>query len=294
MLEKLQKASRTVRKRRLRMGEPEQVIIEVKKGCPVCYGAGVVPKEGNMPPPSIALPTIAIAGGGVGGLALALALQIRGWTSENCIVYERDTGPTVRRAGYALTMQQGSNALRHLGADQALRQAGISSFSHWVFDSSNGHAVGCYGRSLYKQSTTVAATDDKRCNVHLSRRALQQLLLERLLPGTVRWGCKVEGLANKTKGAGVNYRYIRCKTGEKQEAQEAQEETVEAEAAILVAADGVRASVLRSCGVAAPLRRAGAICVLGILNQAQASASSLQLLQVASPLLSFTTRQSRW
>ena len=55
---------------------------------------------------------MAIAGGGVGGLALALALQHR---SINCVVYERDADASTRKAGYGLTMQQGANALRDLG-----------------------------------------------------------------------------------------------------------------------------------------------------------------------------------
>mgnify|MGYP003315502966 CR=1 FL=1 len=79
---------------------------------------------------------VAIAGGGVGGLALALALQHR---SINCKVYERDADASTRKAGYGLTMQQGGRALdalrdELLGAEGLLARSvgpGLQHFS-WV------------------------------------------------------------------------------------------------------------------------------------------------------------------
>ena len=61
--------------------------------------------------------TVAIAGGGVGGVALALALQHR---SIKCVVYERDADASTRKAGYGLPMQQGGRALEHCGVTRHL------------------------------------------------------------------------------------------------------------------------------------------------------------------------------
>jgi len=55
---------------------------------------------------------VAIVGGGIGGIALAAALQHRG---VPCAVYEKDSSFEERRQGYGLTMQQGARALRSLG-----------------------------------------------------------------------------------------------------------------------------------------------------------------------------------
>ena len=56
--------------------------------------------------------TVAIAGGGIGGAALALALRQRG---IHAVVHERDASFEARSQGYGLTMQQGATALKTLG-----------------------------------------------------------------------------------------------------------------------------------------------------------------------------------
>ena len=85
---------------------------------------------------------IAIVGGGIGGLALALALLRRG--EENirimlafahsshdsfvtpgfkCTVFEKDPSFQHRRQGYGLTIQQGSSALVALGLSDSVAAA---------------------------------------------------------------------------------------------------------------------------------------------------------------------------
>jgi len=56
--------------------------------------------------------SVAIVGGGIGGIALAVALQ---HCDIPCTVYERDMSFEERKQGYGLTMQQGARALRSLG-----------------------------------------------------------------------------------------------------------------------------------------------------------------------------------
>ena len=95
--------SRKSRKRRRNGGPPP------RKRCEACEGRGIVAGAPQSPTTNA---TVAIAGGGVGGLALALALQHR---SINCVVYERDADASTRKAGYGLTMQQGGRALDEIG-----------------------------------------------------------------------------------------------------------------------------------------------------------------------------------
>ena len=74
---------------------------------------------------------VAIVGGGLGGLALALALEQRGMSTA---VYERDASFFERAQGYGLTLQQGGTAVRQLGLTHAAEAAGTSSSSHLSFD----------------------------------------------------------------------------------------------------------------------------------------------------------------
>ncbi|AKR58093.1 hypothetical protein XM25_20325 [Devosia sp. H5989] len=68
-------------------------------------------------------PRIAIAGGGIGGLALALALARRGYAP---VVYERKPLDQIRSEGAFLTLApNGINALRALGLAEAVIAAGL-------------------------------------------------------------------------------------------------------------------------------------------------------------------------
>ena len=80
--------------------------------CHACGGVGVRPIQSpsiraTVAPALAAQPTpltVAVIGGGIGGAALALALQQRG---ISVLVFERDASFHERRQGYGLTMQQG-------------------------------------------------------------------------------------------------------------------------------------------------------------------------------------------
>lgn len=167
-------------------------------------------------------PIIAIAGGGIGGSALALALQARGM---RVLVFEKDRRFTERSQGYGLTMQQGANSLKQLG----ISVPGITSTSHFSFRV-DGTILGCYGRDISMASnqdahrtarddaaSTIERTFDdnkldanlngtqpkspeteeeqkshtNRFNVHITRQALRGQLLSHIQSGTVIWGVKV-------------------------------------------------------------------------------------------------------
>ena len=98
----------------------------------LCAGRGVVP--GNSSPEGP--PEVAVIGGGLAGCAAALALKQRGVA---CMIFEGDASQNERPQGYALTLQQGSRALRSLGV--VVR--GTTPTGHASFDST-GRTLGAY------------------------------------------------------------------------------------------------------------------------------------------------------
>ncbi|KAL3908288.1 MAG: hypothetical protein SGPRY_009857, partial [Prymnesium sp.] len=126
-------------------------------------------------------------GGGVGGLALALALEQRGM---KVAVFERDSSFFARSQGYGFTLQQGGAAVRSLGLAEAVEAAGCFCSRHVSLDS-RGRLLGLHG-GRKPQAHGPAA----RRNVLLPRQSLRALLYSRLKRGTVRWGCELTSLSS--------------------------------------------------------------------------------------------------
>jgi len=173
-------------------------------------------------------PRVAIVGGGIGGAALALALQNRGFRVN---VFERDLSFDARSQGYGLTMQQGANALAKLGLSDKI--SGVTSLAHFSFLPS-GELIGAFGREFYaprehpplcnngeeddgragnavsecvdSENTESSDSEDKcggvgssarrirRKNIHLPRQSLRASLLAPLSEGTVVWGARLTGI----------------------------------------------------------------------------------------------------
>lgn len=128
--------------------------------------------------------SVAIIGGGIGGLALALALQQRG---IRCRVFERDANFHERKQGYGLTMQQGTSALQSLGFTiGAGDNFGVHSTRHLVL-TSDGRRVGEWGQRKWGGQQHGKQKAGKS-NFHIPRQLLRKLLLDALRPGTVEWG----------------------------------------------------------------------------------------------------------
>ena len=183
---------------------------------------------------------ITIIGAGIGGCALALALQRRGIYVK---IYEKDGSFNMRHQGYGLTMQQAGSSLDQLG----LVPEGVSSNSHYVF-TTDGHIIRAhFGRltsHLAKENKDIS--DRRRFNLHIPRQILRQRLMERLLPGTIEWNHKLISFIE-----------------DKEEVKLEFDNGSLVSSSLLVGADGIR-SALRQSIINDPLIFLGHIVILGI------------------------------
>lgn len=174
--------------------EVRQWLAQSLSVCKQCNGLGVTVGIRNKPLPEsvpeyapVNAPRVVIVGGGIGGCALALALQQR---EIPCTVYERDPSFGSRAQGYALTMQQASNTLRRLGF-RDLVNLGAMPVSHASL-LPNGTIVNEYGRKCHSTTCSTLSNgkppDKQRFNIQLPRETVRQMLYDALEPGTVKWG----------------------------------------------------------------------------------------------------------
>ena len=151
--------------------------------CANCQGSGLV----SSPAPPLVdeenYPHVAIIGGGIGGVALAVACLHRGIPHT---LYERDGGFEERSQGYGLTLQQASKAIAGLGICSL--DKGVVSTRHLVH-TPEGKVVAEWGGRKWLESNADALPKPKRTNVHIARQSLRLALLEQLHgQETVRWG----------------------------------------------------------------------------------------------------------
>mmetsp|Transcript_26419 Transcript_26419/g.41454 ORF Transcript_26419/g.41454 Transcript_26419/m.41454 type:complete len:639 (+) Transcript_26419:319-2235(+) len=237
--------------------------------------------------------SVAIVGGGIGGVALAAALQHR---NIPCKIYERDTSFEERKQGYGLTMQQGARALRALGfftlidddgkeesnelvneseKEQGVKPTkfGIHSTRH-VVHKPDGTVVGEWGMKVWGgRFEKNGKKHAKRQNAHISRQNLRSLLMEMLRPDTIQWGYKFieystadeKGHSDDDVSNGSNTLQLKFRrrglNGDHKDDQD-----VTTHATILVGCDGLRSAVrAQKLGSdVAPLRYLDCIVILGI------------------------------
>ena len=172
--------------------------------CLDCAGSGLI----KCPEPTIAnsenLPHIAIIGGGIGGIALAVACLHRGIPFT---VYERDEAFSARSQGYGLTLQQASKAIQGLGIFSL--KEGVVSTRH-VVHTTEGRVIGEWGVRKWMQSDVNASP--KRRNVHIARQSLRLELLEQLGGhDKVKWGHQlVDFKTSAHNAAGTQFRGRWC------------------------------------------------------------------------------------
>eukprot|EP00961_Rhodomonas_salina_P114026 1533872-Rhodomonas_salina.1 len=182
---------------------------------------------------------VLIVGAGIAGLALALALQQGG---VPCVVFERDAAFASRKQGYALTIQQGCKALHSLGVLEEVAAEDVPCGAHYSFHS-NGTLLSVFGPQLRDERWEKGRESGGklRRNLHLPRQKLREILLSRLVEGTVRWRKRVMSVEGVEGGRRAGLTRIRW--------QEVSVETEEGEvwgAKLLVGADGINSVVRKA------------------------------------------------
>lgn len=219
--------------------------------CPVCKGSGLIIAEHFPVANTEDYPHVAIIGGGIGGVALAVACLHRGIPFT---LYERDNGFDARSQGYGLTLQQASKAIEGFGVFSL--EKGVISTRHLVH-TPEGKVVAEWGMRKWMESSEHATLADspKRTNVHIARQSLRLALLEQLGgEDTVKWGYQLVDFKQHEVGQGVELSFI------------VDGKTAKAKADLVVGADGIR-SVIRQSLIGddvTPLRYLGCIVILGI------------------------------
>lgn len=214
--------------------------------CSNCSGSGLIPSGSPPVADKENYPQLAIIGGGIGGVALAVACLHRGIPFT---LYERDNNFDARSQGYGLTLQQASKAIEGLGIFSL--KEGVISTRH-VVHTTEGKVIGEWG--MRKWMPSDAKTSPKRSNVHIARQSLRSALLEQLGGhDAVHWGHQLVDFA-ASEGGGIDLSF------------EVAGEIQHAKADLVVGADGIRSSVRRLLvgEDSTPLRYLGCIVILGI------------------------------
>ena len=216
--------------------------------CATCSGSGLVKGESTcFPEANPDFPHVAIIGGGLGGLALAVACRHR---AIPFTIFERDEHFNQRSQGYGLTMQQASKALEGFGVSEL--PDGITSTKH-VVHTPDGEVIGEWGLRKWGRPDVKAAPS--RQNIHIPRQALRRELLEALGGHEmVQWSHRLVSFEESEDHVELAF-----KVGNGDSAKSVQ-------ADIVVGADGIRSSVRQQLigDDSMPLRYLDCIVILGI------------------------------
>ncbi|MGV9003804.1 FAD-dependent oxidoreductase [Flavobacterium sp.] len=212
--------------------------------CSNCSGTGLKPSKNPVTPDFENYPHVAIIGGGIGGVALAVACLHRGIPFT---LYERDCSFDVRSQGYGLTLQQASKAIQGFGIFSLAE--GVVSTRHLVH-TTNGTVIGQWG--MRKWFTSQTKTAPKRTNIHIGRQALRLALLEQLgSKDAVKWGHQLLAIKQDKEVL------LTFKVGG---------QTITTKADLVIGADGIRSTVRKLIldQDSAPLRYLECMVILGI------------------------------
>ena len=214
--------------------------------CSNCNASGLTPAAEYPLADKENFPHIAIVGGGIGGMALAVACLHR---KIPFTLFERDSSFDARSNGYGLTLQQASSAIKGLGIFDL--KEGVVSTRH-VMHSIDGNVIGEWGMRKWMDLNEEKPV--KKTNIHIARQALRLALLEQLGgPNKVHWGHQLVNFkGSEDNGVELNFKVNGALKNIK--------------ADFVVGADGIRSSV-REILIGedkTPLRYLGCIVILGI------------------------------
>jgi salicylate hydroxylase len=232
--------------------------------CEDCLGSGLVRSDSHPVANKEKYPHVAIIGGGISGVALAVACLHRGIPFT---LYERDNNFEARSQGYGLTLQQASKAIEGLGIFSL--KDGVISTKH-IVHTTDGKVIGEWG--VRKWMDPDAKSFSKRTNIHIARQALRRALLEQLGGhDMVQWGHQLLDF-KEIEGKGIELSFL------------VNGEMKHAEADLVVGADGIRSAVRKILidESSTPLRYLDCIVILGICPLSALKDSNSPLLDSAT------------
>jgi 2-polyprenyl-6-methoxyphenol hydroxylase-like FAD-dependent oxidoreductase len=262
------------KRRRLYQKDLEAYEMDNKEGAPnppgqnldvcfCCKGSGLMSSEKETEL-NKNYPNIAIIGGGIGGVALAVACLHRGIPFT---LYERDKSFNARSQGYGLTLQQASKAIEGLGIFSL--DGGIISTKH-VVHNPDGKIIGEWG--MRKWMKTSVKETSRRKNIHIARQSLRSAFLKQLNNHpSLKWGHTLTDFSqNKDGNIDLGF-HVEGKT-------------TRSTADLVIGADGIRSSV-RSLLIGenkTPLQYLGCMVILGICSLESIKSSKRSLLDSAT------------
>ena len=214
--------------------------------CKHCNGNGLVASENHPLADKETYPHVAIIGGGIGGVALAVACLHR---HIPFTIYERDKKFGDRAQGYGLTLQQATKAMEGLGIFNL--EGSIISTRH-VVHNPEGKIVGEWG--MRKWLTPETKKSPRRTNMLIARQALRLALLKQLGgPNIVKWGYQLTDFKENENGS-IDLNFM------------VDGEIKNEQADLIVGADGIRSTVRKMVigDERTPLSYLNCIVILGI------------------------------
>lgn len=232
--------------------------------CPTCSGSGLISTDEFPILDTENRPHVAIIGGGIGGVALAVACLHRGISFT---IYERDNSFNERSQGYGLTLQQASKVIDGFGIYNL--EQGVISTRHLVFKP-DGTVVAEWGMRKWMANSTKAGP--KKTNIHIARQALRSTLIQQLGGNdAIKWGHQLINF-NESKDGQLD---LNLQVNGKLKTEKAD---------LIVGADGIRSAV-RNILIGeenSPLRYLGCIVILGICPLSSLDSSDNHLLDSAT------------